>query len=246
MTPVGAEKTVTPSGIPVVTEHVPGTGAGFLVAVRTGSRDEREGIFGISHLLEHTVFRETEKMDSFEMAKVIEGAGGELNAFTAKEMTGYYGITLAETGRVAMDIVADIVAHPTINEKDTELEKEIVLQEISMVRNDPETYVQDLFEQNLWRGSPLGWDEAGSEDAVGALTYRDLREYYADRYGRRNIAVFATGEFDRDEVVSWAEDSFAHMEAPLVKERTPPAGHGADYTYVPHHSEHIQIAMGFP
>lgn len=214
--------------------------------MRTGSRDEREGIFGISHLLEHTVFRATESMDSYEMAKVMEGAGGELNAFTSKEMTGYYGITLAETGRVAMDMVADIVAHPLINEKDTELEKEIVLQEISMVRNDPETYVQDLFEENLWRGSPLGWDEAGSEEAVGALTHRDLREYYADRYGRPNIAVFATGEFDRDAVAGWAEESFGAMEAPTVPRRERPVQHGADYSYVEHHSEHVQIAMGFP
>ncbi len=182
MTSRGSEKTVTASGIPVITEYVPGTGAGFLAAVRTGSRDEREGIFGISHLLEHTVFRETETMDSYEMAKVMEGAGGELNAFTGKEMTGYYGITLAETGKVAMDMVADIVAHPTINEKDTELEKKIVLQEINMVRNDPESYIHDLFEENLWKGSPLGWDEAGSAEAVEALTFEDLREYYADRY----------------------------------------------------------------
>lgn len=237
---------VTPSGIPVITEYVPGTGAGFMVAVGTGSRDEREGTFGISHLLEHTVFRQTETMDSYGMAKVMEGAGGELNAFTGKEMTAYYGITLAETGRVAMDMVADIVAHPALNEKDTALEKDIVMQEINMVRNDPETYVEDLFEENLWRGSPLGRDEAGSEGSVGALTHTDLREYYSERYGRPNLAVFATGEFDGDGVLSWAEDSFSDISAVWKRDGRRPPKAEPGYNYVKHHSEHVQIVLGFP
>ena len=236
----------TASGIPVITENVPGSGAGFLVAVRTGSRDEREGIFGLSHLLEHTVFRETRNMDSFEMAKVMEGAGGELNAFTSKEMTAYYGVTLAETGDVAMRMVADIVSNPLINEKDTELEKSIVLQELSMIKNEPESYIHDLFEENLWAGDPLGWDEGGSEESVEKLTFEDLRAYYNERYGRPNLAVFATGSFDRDEVSSWAEESFSGMEAPVVNRRSPPSMPGAKFTVTPNHSDHVQIAIGFP
>ncbi len=236
----------TDSGIPVVTEDVPGSNVGILTAVRTGSRDEREGIFGLSHLLEHTVFRETKNMDSFEMAKIMEGAGGELNAFTAKEMTAFYGVTLSETADVAMRMVADIVANPLISEKDTELEKAIVLQELSMVKSEPDSYIHDLFEENLWAGHPLGWDEGGSEESVEPLTYEDLRQYYSERYGRPNLAVVATGSFDSDKVVAWAEESFSGMEAPVVNKREAPALPGSKYTFTAHPTEHVQIGLGFP
>ncbi len=238
--------TETESGIPVITERVPGASAGFLAAVRTGSRDEHEGIGGISHLLEHTVFRETRNMDSFEMAKVMEGAGGELNAFTGKEMTAFYGITLAETGDVAMRMVADIVSNPLLSEKDTELEKAIVLQELSMIKSEPESYIHDLFEQRLWDGDPLGWDEGGEEAVVEKLTFEDLRSYYAERYGRPNLAVFATGEFDRKAVEAWAEESFSGMEVSYRPFRKAPKMPGARYSVEENHTDHIQIALGFP
>ena len=237
----------TSGGIPVITETVStSANAGFLTAVRTGSRDEYDGIFGLSHLLEHTVFRATKTSNSFEMAKEIEGAGGELNAFTAKEMTGYYGITLGETVDVAMKIVADIVANPLINETDTALEKEIVLQEISSFKAEPESYIHDLFEEHMWAGYELGLGEAGSEETVLPLTYLDLRKYYNERYGRQNLAVFASGNIDSDKVLKWAEESFDGMDAPIVNKRTAPNVPGAKYTYVKHDSPHLHIGFGFP
>ena len=128
----------TSGGVPVVVESIPGSqSAAFMIGVATGSRDEHPGIFGLSHLLEHTVFRETETRNSYQMAKEMEGAGGELNAFTGREMTAFYGITIRETAATAMDMVGDIVANPKINEEDTELEKKIVLQELSPLRVHP-------------------------------------------------------------------------------------------------------------
>lgn len=237
----------TSGGIPVITEVVStSANAGFLVAVRTGSRDEYDGIFGLSHLLEHTVFRATKTSNSFEMAKEIEGAGGELNAFTSKEMTGYYGITLGETADVAMKLVADIVANPLINEKDTELEKEIVLQELSSIKAEPESYIHDLFEEHLWAGNELGRDEGGSEDTVTPLTHTDLRKYYSERYGKQNLAVFASGNIDSDKVLDWAESSFDGMSAQIVNKRTSPSVPGSKYTYVKHDSPHLHIGFGFP
>lgn len=241
------ELTETSAGIPVLTECVPSSAnAGFLVAVRTGSRDEYEGIYGLSHLLEHTVFRETETRTSFEMAKEIEGAGGELNAFTSKEMTGFYGITLGETADVAMKLVGDIVANPLINENDTALEKEIVLQELSMVKSEPESYIHDLFEENLWAGNELGRDEGGTEESVVPLTHTDLRKYYGERYGVPNLAVFATGNIDKEEVVRWAEETFGSMSASVVNKRTAPETPGAKYVFTEHNSEHLNIGFGFP
>ena len=100
----------TSAGIPVITERIEGSpSAGFMVAVNTGSRDETKDIWGISHLLEHVVFRATKTRSSFQMAKEIEGAGGEMNAFTAKEMTAFFGVTLKDTADTAKKLVADIV-----------------------------------------------------------------------------------------------------------------------------------------
>lgn len=247
MTDNSIVETRTAGGIPVLTEAVPSSAsAAFLIAVRTGSRDEVPSIFGLSHLLEHTVFRETKTMDSFEMAKLMEGSGGMLNAFTAKEMTGFYGVTLRETADVARRCVADIVANPLINEKDTELEKKIVLQELNMVKSEPEEYVHDLFESDIWQGDALGQDEGGREEVVRGLTHEDLRKYYGERYGRPNLAVFATGGTDSGSVTEWAEGSLDGMSAPVVNDRRAPKVHPAGFHYHAHASDQVQVAFGFP
>ena len=167
----GISQSKTDGGIPVITDRVPGCrSAGYLVAVRTGSRDEDKDVMGISHLLEHVVFRSTESRSSYQMAKEMEGAGGMLNAFTGKEVTGYYGITISETSDVAKEMVSDIVVNPLIGHEDTELEKKIVLQELSMVKNDPGSYIFDLFDETIWRGHKLSQGEGGCEKIVERLT----------------------------------------------------------------------------
>lgn len=237
----------TSGGIPVIAENIPGSqSAGFMVGVATGSRDENPGIFGLSHLLEHTVFRETETRDSYQMAKEMEGAGGELNAFTGREMTAFYGITIRETAKTAMDMVGDIVAHPLINEEDTELEKKIVLQELSMIRNEPDSYIRDLFESTLWRGHPLCQDEGGDESVVAGLTFEDLREYYEDRYRIPNLAVYAAGAVDLDDTVGWAEETFDRMSGGVRNPRIPPSVPSREYRFVKGDAEHCHVAMGFP
>lgn len=240
-------RSTTSGGIPVIVESIPGSqSAGFMVGVATGSRDEHPEIFGLSHLLEHTVFRETETRDSYQMAKEMEGAGGELNAFTGREMTAFYGITIRETAATAMDMVGDIVAHPLINEKDTELEKKIVLQELSMIRNEPDSYIRDLFESTLWRGHPLCQDEGGDEKVVAGLTAADLRAYYEDKYRIPNLAVYAAGAVDLDETVAWAEDVLDGMSGGQRNRRDPPKRPESGYRFVKGDAEHCHVAMGFP
>lgn len=237
----------TSAGIPVVVENIPGSqSAAFMIGVATGSRDENPAIFGLSHLLEHTVFRETETRNSYQMAKEIEGAGGELNAFTGREMTAFYGITIRETADIAMDIVGDIVANPKINEEDTELEKKIVLQELSMIRDEPDSYIRDLFESTLWRGHPLEQDEGGDDKIVAGLTSSDLREYYEDRYRIPNLAVYAAGSIDVDDTVRWAEETLDGMSGGRRNPRSPPQIPKSEYRFVKGDADHCQVAMGFP
>ena len=237
----------TAGGIPVVAERIPGSrSAGYMIGVATGSRDETEGIFGLSHLLEHTVFRETKTRDSYQMAKEMEGAGGELNAFTGREMTAFYGITISETRGTAMEMVGDIVANPLINEKDTELEKKIVLQELSMIESEPETRIHDLFESMLWRGHPLCQDEGGDKEIVARLTSADLRAYYEEKYLIPNLAVYAAGDVDLDETVAWAETALDGMSGGRANARAEPPMPKAEFRCEKGDSDHLQVAMGFP
>ena len=235
----------TAGGIPVVVENIPDSqSVAYMIGVATGSRDETEGIYGLSHLLEHTVFRETKTMDSYQMAKEIEGAGGELNAFTGREMTAFYGITIKETADVARRIVGDIVANPLINDKATELEKKIVLQELSMIKSEPDRYIHDLFSMVLWRGHELEQDEGGDEKLVEKMTFEDLRAYYDEKYRIPNLSVYAVGA-DMEETVAWAEETLDGMSGGKRNVRTAPPTPKGKYEFVANDSDHYQVAMGF-
>ena len=236
----------TSGGIPVITEIIPGAiSAGYMVGVNTGSRDESPDIFGLSHLLEHVVFRATKTRTSFQMSKEIEGAGGEMNAFTAKEMTAFYAATIKDTASVAKDLVADIVSNPLIGKEDTELEKKIVLQEISMVENEPESYIHDLFDMEIWKGHELSQAEAGTREVVKGLTDKELRKYYDERYRVPNLCVFACGAVDPDDVVTWAEENFDQMSGGHPNPRTRPDVTGAGYVHHKRKEDHCYVAMGF-
>ena len=235
----------TAGGIPVVVENIPDSqSVAYMIGVATGSRDETEGIYGLSHLLEHTVFRETKTMDSYQMAKEIEGAGGELNAFTGREMTAFYGITIKETADVARRIVGDIVANPLINEKSTELEKKIVLQELSMIKNEPDRYIHDLFSMVLWKGHELEQDEGGDEKLVEKMTFEDLRAYYDEKYRIPNLSVYAVGA-DMEETVAWAEETLDGKSGGKRNVRSEPPMPKGKYEFVANDSDHYQVAMGF-
>ncbi len=244
---VGIKLSKTDAGIPVITDNIPGArSVGYMVAVRTGSRDEDKSVLGISHLLEHVVFRSTKTRTSYQIAKEMEGAGGMLNAFTGKEITGYYGLTISETADIAREMVSDIVANPLIGNEDTEMEKKIVLQELSMVKNDPGSYIYDLIDEMIWRGHKLGQGEGGKESIVMDLTYENLRTYYADRYGTPNLAVFAVGDVKEKESVAWASEKFDGMEAITAPKRSRPKMPKPKFRFVSNKAEHYQVALGFP
>ena len=237
----------TAGGIPVLVETIQGCdSAGVMIGVRTGSRDESKEVMGISHLLEHVVFRETKSRSSYQMSKEMEGAGGEMNAFTGKEMTAFFGVTIKETKNVAKDVVSDVVVNPLINSEDVELEKKIVLQELSMIENEPEAYIHDIFSANLWRGHPLAQYEGGLVEIVKGLGQKELREYYSERYGIPNISVIAAGAVGIEEIRSWAEEMFDGLTGKKEIKREKPAKPKAGYSFTKNESEHYHVAMGFP
>ncbi len=242
----GLSLTYSDKGIPVITvSSQESQNSAFMVAVNTGSRDETPDIFGLSHLLEHVVFRATKTKNSFQMSKEIEEAGGYLNAFTGKEMTAFHAISIKDTADVAKNIVADIVRNPLINENDVELEKKIVLQEISMVENNPNIYIHDLFDEVVWKGHELEQGEAGNKKVVSSLTNKELRKYYEDRYGAQNMAVIASGHVTQDEVKEWTENNFDDMVAKIKTVRKAPDVCNHTYKLFKRKDDHCYAGMGF-
>jgi len=169
-----------------------------------------------------------------------------MNAFTSKEMTAYYGVTLDKTSSVAQDLVADICLHPNLLQKDIDTEKKIVLQEISMWVNDPESYIHKLFSEVLWSGHALSQNEAGEEKVVMSLNEGDLQDYFKDRYRSPNITVFACGNVDEGEVKDWAAKNFDDVQGGKRPERHSPTCNGENFKIYPREGDHSYVAMGFP
>lgn len=242
---ISFEKTRT--GIPVVTNRNEDVqSAGYMVSVKTGSRDETPDIWGISHLLEHMVFRATKSRTSVQMSKEVDAAGGSMNAFTAKECTAFYCVSLKDTASTAKSVVADMVCNPLLAQSDLDIERNVVLQEISMVENDPSTYIYDLFDETMWKDHPLAHGEAGSTERVEAFTSEDLRKYYSERYVRPNLCVIACGNVDKDDVMAWAEENFDGMPDGKVNERHAPKEREGVYRHVHGNGDHCYVTLGFP
>ena len=237
----------TDAGIPVVVDRLSNARiSGYLVCFNTGSRDESPSQYGISHLLEHVVFRGTDSRSSLDISRTVESAGGQLNAFTTKEMTAYYGVTLDRTANVAQELVADICLHPRLLQEDIDTEKKIVLQEISMWENDPESYIHKLFSEVLWSGHALSQNEAGEEDVVLGLSDSDLRSYFQERYRAPNISVFACGNVDEEQVKAWASENFDPVKGGRRMDRKAPQSNGEHFRIFPREGDHSYVAMGFP
>ncbi|MCQ2056047.1 MAG: insulinase family protein [archaeon] len=236
----------TSGGIPVITENVPeAQNSGYMVVVNTGSRDESSNIFGISHLLEHTVFRGTKTRTSFQISKEAEGAGGEINAFTTKEFTAFYAVTLESTTKIVQDLIADVITNPLLTKDHVESEKKIVIQEISMYEQEPDVYIHELFDTSIWKGHELANETAGTKDTVAKLDYKNVREYYESKYKIPNLTVVACGAINNNDVVNWAEKNFGSMSGGLENNRKKPVTTTASYMHRKREEDHSYIAMGF-
>ncbi len=192
------QKKVLKNGLRLITIPVKGTDViTVLVLVKAGSRNEKANIAGISHFAEHVFFKGTKKRPSqIAIASEIDGVGGEMNAFTSKEYTGFYIKVSKKYLKLALDVLADILQNSLFKPQNIEKEKGVIIQEINMYQDTPIQYVQELFEQVLYSGHPLGRDIIGSKDTVANIDNKNLREYLKDLYTAENIIICAAGAID--------------------------------------------------
>jgi predicted Zn-dependent peptidase len=162
-----------------------------------GSRLEDERHAGVSHFIEHHFFKGTERRPtSKEIADAIEGVGGFVNASTDKELTAYWTRVPAEHVELGLDVLADIVSNSKLEPADVERERMVILEELRMYQDQPQEFVQNLFDEIMWPDHPLGRDIAGTEQSVARLTRDDILEYASAHYRLPNLVIGAAGAFD--------------------------------------------------
>lgn len=207
-------KKVLPNGLRLLTIPMPSfESATVMVMVGAGSRYENRLNSGISHFLEHMAFKGTQKRPSaMSIASLIDGIGGEFNAFTGKESTGYY--IKAENSHLSlmMDVLSDMLKHMLLDEKEIEKEKGVIFEELNLYEDTPSRKIGDIFEQLLYGDTPLGWDIGGEKKIIKKITRQDFLKYMKSLYSADNMTVVVAGGVDVDKVEKMAVDYFGKMD----------------------------------
>jgi predicted Zn-dependent peptidase len=216
-------------GLQVLSEWMPGLRSASLgIWVRSGSVTETPADMGISHLLEHMVFKGTRHRGAREIAIVLERVGGSLDAYTTREHTSFQARVLDEHVDLALDVLGDLVLDPLLREEDLELEREVVLEEIATVEDTPDDLVFDLHAARLWEGHPYGYSILGSKDTVSGFRAADLHRVHSALYHPGNIVIAAAGNVDHDRLVDQIGSLFSGRArpSPAAQLPPPPAGPG--------------------
>ncbi|OGN00970.1 MAG: hypothetical protein A3B91_00645 [Candidatus Yanofskybacteria bacterium RIFCSPHIGHO2_02_FULL_41_29] len=214
------------SGLRLITIPMPSTKtATVFVLVGTGSKYEAKNINGISHFLEHMMFKGTEKRPgTMDIARELDSIGAEYNAFTGKEYTGYYAKASAEKLDTVMDVVFDIFLNSKLSEEEIAIEKGVIVEEINMYRDLPQRHVGDLIEELLYGNQPAGWTITGEKEIVIGLKRDDFVNYFNSHYVAENTIVAIAGSVDPEEVKNKVEKYFKNIRhgkligKPAVKE----------------------------
>ncbi len=241
------QRTVLPNGLVVITEpmdHVRTVAFGVWVAA--GSRFEDAGRNGISHFIEHILFKGTMTRSALAIAEAMDAIGGQLNAFTDKEHTCYYLRVLSDHLEEGVAVLADMLLHPAIDPEALERERQVLAEEIKMVEDAPDDLVHDVFAETLWPGHPLGRPISGSLASLAAISREDLRGYMAERYRPDAILVTAAGLLAHDRIVALVDNVLGAWEGratPCV--HLPPRPHRAT-AYRSKEIEQVHLCLGVP
>ncbi|HQQ25419.1 MAG TPA: pitrilysin family protein, partial [Methanomassiliicoccales archaeon] len=195
----------TPGGIKVIVESLPYVHTVALsVAATVGSRDERKRESGVSHFLEHMLFRGTKTRGYREINEGIEASGGYLNAYTTHEHTCFYAFTIDESLSVAEDLLSDVFLNPRMDPELVDLERNIVKQEIGMRMNDPATHLRTRMSESMFRGNPLSRSILGTPESLDGFDSPFLSDYHRTHYHPPHVVVCAVGNVDFPRVLEWA------------------------------------------
>lgn len=204
--------TTLDNGIKVVTEKLSYLRtASFGVWVHVGSAKETKENNGISHVIEHMLFKGTANRTAKQMADVMTEIGDDVNAFTGKEVTCYYGNTTTEKLEVLIDLLADMIQHSLFTEEDIRKEKRVIFDEIDMYEDSAEDLVHELLQQKVYKDQPLGYIISGTKKNVKSLTRQQLMDFMKLHYTASNILISVAGNFDEESLLALLEDKFKDL-----------------------------------
>jgi predicted Zn-dependent peptidase len=202
--------TLLKSGLRVVTENIPGIrSAAVGVFVAVGSRDERASLNGASHFLEHLLFKGTPERSALEISSLLDGVGGEFNAYTSREYTCYHARILDEDLPMAVDVLGDMMTSSLITSADVEAEREVILDEIAMHDDDPDDLAHNLFAEAVWSGTSFSRPVAGTAQSISVMSRDQINRYYRGRYRPEAMTVAVAGNVDHADVVAMVRKAFA-------------------------------------
>ena len=203
------KKTVLPNGVRVVSEqHGSSKSVSIGLWVLTGTRDENENDIGLSHFVEHLVFKGTKTKNAYQIAKSLESLGGDLNAYTTRENTTYHCLVLKEDWKIGLEVLSDLVCNMDLSNKDFELEKKVILQEIAMSDDTPEDIIYDYLYEHSYKNHPLGRQILGQSETIQKMTQKRVADFYRTFYQGSNLIVSAAGPITHDELVIEAQKMF--------------------------------------
>ena len=240
-------KTVLPNGVRVISESLPWVRSVAVgIWVETGSRVEPVERSGISHLIEHLVFKGTEARTAEDIARAIDSVGGHMDAFTAKEHTCFYVSVLDHHLDMAADLLSDVLLHPRFDPGDIEREKAVVFQEMKMVDDTPDDLVHDLFAERAWPGHPLGRPILGRREVIEGLGRETILHHFTEEYSPGRVTVAVAGHVEHDRVVEAFASRFERFVRPSVvhPEVAPVLVPGVHLVEKP--LEQVQVVLGFP
>jgi predicted Zn-dependent peptidase len=242
------ERTVLPNGLTILTErmeHVRSVAMG--VWIRAGSRHEVAELNGISHFVEHMVFKGTETRSAQRIAREVDAIGGNLDAFTGKETVCFNIKVLDEHVPTALDVLSDLVLHPIFAEDDIRRERGVILEEIKMDEDNPDYLVHEIFTQNFWKGHPLGKPILGTKETVERLEQAKLFGYYGDRFRGGNVVFTAAGNLDHQRFVDEVRRRFETMPAGVPQDASqPPTATARIILRNKKALEQVQLCLGVP
>lgn len=201
------------NGLRIVLEHISYVSSVSVgVFIETGSRNEQEQTNGISHFIEHMLFKGTYKRDGKKIAETIENVGGQINAFTSKEMTCFYTKSLNTHLHLCLDILSDMLLNSKLSEEDIEKEKNVIYEEINMSEDSPEDVLLDLHSKAIWGDDSLSLPILGTKKSLKQFNGEKLKEYMEKYYIPENSVISICGNFNVDTIESLVEEYFGHWE----------------------------------
>ncbi len=240
-------RTILPSGLRIVTESVPGARSVALgVWVTVGSRDEMPEASGVSHFIEHMIFKGTERRTAFDIAKAFDRMGGFSNAFTSRETTCFHARVLDIHIDTITDLLSDIVLNSRFDEVEVERERQVILQEISMVEDTPDDHVHELFNSFIWGDNPLGRSILGTRDTVGRVDSAFLKSFVSQAYVASRVVVAASGNVEHAPFVERIGRLFEPLPSAAAKlpDRTTPVAMSGTMFHQ-RECEQVHMLMGY-